>query len=138
MIRRPPISTRTDTLFPYTTLFRSRLSRRAVGELQDLLAGRPPHGRQGYPALPRRLLARLPHGRRPAAAQARLRARLVDGRGPEDVEVAGQRHRPEAAGDHLWPRPGALFPAARGALRQRRRLLAQGDDRADADRQSVV
>src|SRR3546814_10821051 len=24
MIRRPPISTRTDTLFPYTTLFRSR------------------------------------------------------------------------------------------------------------------
>src|SRR3546814_16859446 len=25
MIRRPPISTRTDTLFPYTTLFRSIL-----------------------------------------------------------------------------------------------------------------
>src|SRR3546814_6216228 len=31
MIRRPPRSTRTDTLFPYTTLFRSRaLGRRAV------------------------------------------------------------------------------------------------------------
>src|SRR3546814_8194430 len=30
MIRRPPRSTRTDTLFPYTTLFRSaRLSRTA-------------------------------------------------------------------------------------------------------------
>src|SRR3546814_4816743 len=27
MIRRPPRSTRTDTLFPYTTLFRSRLHR---------------------------------------------------------------------------------------------------------------
>src|SRR3546814_20814707 len=27
MIRRPPRSTRTDTLFPYTTLFRSRHSR---------------------------------------------------------------------------------------------------------------
>src|SRR3546814_15938248 len=27
MIRRPPRSTRTDTLFPYTTLFRSRLAR---------------------------------------------------------------------------------------------------------------
>src|SRR3546814_9247455 len=27
MIRRPPRSTRTDTLFPYTTLFRSRCSR---------------------------------------------------------------------------------------------------------------
>src|SRR3546814_5798027 len=30
MIRRPPRSTRTDTLSPYTTLFRSRL-RRQVG-----------------------------------------------------------------------------------------------------------
>src|SRR3546814_19597107 len=28
MIRRPPISTRTDTLFPYTTLFRSRAGAR--------------------------------------------------------------------------------------------------------------
>src|SRR3546814_948667 len=27
MIRRPPRSTRTDTLFPYTTLFRSRTGR---------------------------------------------------------------------------------------------------------------
>src|SRR3546814_10776473 len=27
MIRRPPRSTRTDTLFPYTTLFRSRLGK---------------------------------------------------------------------------------------------------------------
>src|SRR3546814_4453907 len=26
MIRRPPRSTRTDTLFPYTTLFRSRVT----------------------------------------------------------------------------------------------------------------
>src|SRR3546814_10504051 len=29
MIRRPPRSTRTDTLFPYTTLFRSFAQRRA-------------------------------------------------------------------------------------------------------------
>src|SRR3546814_13201938 len=29
MIRRPPRSTRTDTLFPYTTLFRSGLDERA-------------------------------------------------------------------------------------------------------------
>src|SRR3546814_19709610 len=28
MTRRPPISTRTDTLFPYTTLFRSKVSDR--------------------------------------------------------------------------------------------------------------
>src|SRR3546814_9795179 len=32
MIRRPPRSTRTDTLFPYTTLFRSR-----DGTFEDLL-----------------------------------------------------------------------------------------------------
>src|SRR3546814_14124705 len=31
MIRRPPRSTRTDTLFPYTTLFRSWFSMRAGG-----------------------------------------------------------------------------------------------------------
>src|SRR3546814_10383393 len=37
MIRRPPRSTRTDTLFPYTTLFRSdRL--RALEECRSLLA----------------------------------------------------------------------------------------------------
>src|SRR3546814_9302069 len=35
MIRRPPRSTRTDTLFPYTTLFRSL--RRAVRRLADQL-----------------------------------------------------------------------------------------------------
>src|SRR3546814_7922993 len=32
MIRRPPRSTRTDTLFPYTTLFRSVLQRLGGGE----------------------------------------------------------------------------------------------------------
>src|SRR3546814_2949549 len=31
MIRRPPRSTRTDTLFPYTTLFRSDDQRREIG-----------------------------------------------------------------------------------------------------------
>src|SRR3546814_13424274 len=31
MIRRPPRSTRTDTLFPYTTLFRSRALRQCGG-----------------------------------------------------------------------------------------------------------
>src|SRR3546814_20469712 len=30
LIRRPPRSTRTDTLFPYTTLFRSRVFANAV------------------------------------------------------------------------------------------------------------
>src|SRR3546814_9748941 len=35
MIRRPPLSTRTDTLFPYTTLFRS-----IAGRGDDLAFGR--------------------------------------------------------------------------------------------------
>src|SRR3546814_2300349 len=41
MIRRPPRSTRTDTLFPYTTLFRSEArsraeeGKRAHGELEE-------------------------------------------------------------------------------------------------------
>src|SRR3546814_17929390 len=35
MIRRPPRSTRTDTLFPYTTLFRSRTLWRATDEWPD-------------------------------------------------------------------------------------------------------
>src|SRR3546814_20677109 len=37
MIRRPPRSTRTDTLFPYTTLFRSADGELAPGQLVDLL-----------------------------------------------------------------------------------------------------
>src|SRR3546814_20573916 len=32
MIRRPPRSTRTDTLFPYTTLFRSDFDGKTLGE----------------------------------------------------------------------------------------------------------
>src|SRR3546814_7070331 len=46
MIRRPPRSTRTDTLFPYTTLFRSRqprglpAARRAAGHRPRALGGR--------------------------------------------------------------------------------------------------
>src|SRR3546814_14997234 len=46
MIRRPPRSTRTDTLFPYTTLFRSLLRRKLTLEawrsmLLDLETGTP-------------------------------------------------------------------------------------------------
>src|SRR3546814_5709023 len=41
MIRRPPRSTRTDTLFPYTTLFRSGFGRRKAAYLD----GDSGHGR---------------------------------------------------------------------------------------------
>src|SRR3546814_17325288 len=40
MIRRPPRSTRTDTLFPYTTLFRSI----ADGTIDVLASGHDPRG----------------------------------------------------------------------------------------------
>src|SRR3546814_2933291 len=52
MIRLPPRSTRTDTLFPYTTLFRSPVSRRASliaatasskSDGEPLIAQTPPH-----------------------------------------------------------------------------------------------
>src|SRR3546814_6390742 len=36
MIRRPPRSTRTDTLFPYTTLFRSRCDRNPGPQVRQL------------------------------------------------------------------------------------------------------
>src|SRR3546814_18868962 len=36
MIRRPPRSTRTDTLFPYTTLFRSNISGRIAQLVEQL------------------------------------------------------------------------------------------------------
>src|SRR3546814_1928932 len=39
MIRRPPRSTRTDTLFPYTTLFRSRLLHAAEGRRRGEMLG---------------------------------------------------------------------------------------------------
>src|SRR3546814_5180264 len=42
MIRRPPRSTRTDTLFPYTTLFRSFSGRRG-GRGDGILADRIAH-----------------------------------------------------------------------------------------------
>src|SRR3546814_18821023 len=56
MLRRPPRSTRTDTLFPYTTLFRSHglrrgrgLARRADG-LDRLLPADHPRGGARSPA----------------------------------------------------------------------------------------
>src|SRR3546814_12071163 len=58
MIRRPPRSTRTDTLFPYTTLFRSgRVGIRGSGacgaELKSGAAPRPaPRLRHGAAAKP--------------------------------------------------------------------------------------
>src|SRR3546814_7283589 len=57
MIRRPPRSTRTDTLFPYTTLFRSarlqvqRRARRAGVSDEIALVARPPGREVGHDGL---------------------------------------------------------------------------------------
>src|SRR3546814_2354089 len=49
MIRRPPRSTRTDTLFPYTTLFRSHDARATSPRCRAAAAGpcRWPHAAAG-------------------------------------------------------------------------------------------
>src|SRR3546814_18871588 len=52
MVRRPPRSTRTDTLFPYTTLFRSgpAPAHRARSQAAACLAWRSPRTRPSRPA----------------------------------------------------------------------------------------
>src|SRR3546814_14114014 len=82
MIRRPPISTRTDTLFPYTTLSRSvgrRCARSRLRRRRRAGAARPPEGlrlqlRRRHRLLPQRrhLRPRGPAG--PALRPARQRA----------------------------------------------------------------
>src|SRR3546814_19406543 len=54
MKRRPPRSTRTDTLFPYTTLFRSPASREAAWEQNRCPTYTPEDGHQK--ALPLKLI----------------------------------------------------------------------------------
>src|SRR3546814_3316860 len=49
MIRRPPRSTRTDTLFPYTTLFRSVLYEEAVAVALRHVVGLDHHAAEPAP-----------------------------------------------------------------------------------------
>src|SRR3546814_3508526 len=79
MIRRPPRSTRTDTLFPYTTLFRS---------LSPVLHRACGRGRGGAP------VAGLDRPDRLDRTWERVRwvARLGAGRGAGDARYLGARH----------------------------------------------
>src|SRR3546814_11398720 len=70
MIRRPPRSTRTDTLLPYTTLFRSAISPRA-----HLRPDRPPPRPRRRRFLPERCSTRSLRQRVPARRLRRSRAR---------------------------------------------------------------
>src|SRR3546814_1709228 len=77
MIRRPPRSTRTDTLFPYTTRFRSRIQFRAAQRdrhPQPLRDGSGQENRQSQGA--------ISHTRRNKALR-RSPARVGEGRSEE-------------------------------------------------------
>src|SRR3546814_16221038 len=68
MIRRPPRSTRTDTLFPYTTLFRSRVAAVAFGG--HILAQRGDRFARDHLAADRRLDRDLEHVARDQVLQS--------------------------------------------------------------------
>src|SRR3546814_13071420 len=83
MIRRPPRSTRTDTLFPYTTLFRSQLD---AGDVA--LAGRALEGQAATMQIDQRLRQRQAQAGALGLAVQRL-VHLAEGR-HHLVEVLGR------------------------------------------------
>src|SRR3546814_13869966 len=104
MIRRPPRSTRTDTLFPYPTLFRSRLGPGALAPHLLLEARRPDQratdARRAVEAVDRRPLVGAGNaGRR--QPRAGNRAPAIDQR-PVDP-VSGKS--PDCAPEHRTARP---------------------------------
>src|SRR3546814_2836354 len=115
MIRPPPRSTRTDTLFPYTTLFRSfpRVSR--LGST-----------RTGPTILPQGLL----DGGFDLADPERLARHLVER--PRIHQILVAQHRFELSGVHF--RHDHLFIA----LQQRAKVLWQRPDMADVDMADVA
>src|SRR3546814_2119816 len=80
MIRRPPRSTRTDTLFPYTTLFRSRLPRLPL-RLPRFGSVRNAFDDGGGPSAD--ILRTRPVQRLAAAPRCRFRLHFAQGRSEE-------------------------------------------------------
>src|SRR3546814_11838460 len=95
MLRRPPRSTRTDTLFPYTTLFRSHLQARGpeAGARADRLLRHP--GRELQGREPRALRARL---RRPEGEPSRPHLLLDHRLRPDGTLRAARRQIGRASG----------------------------------------
>src|SRR3546814_14114303 len=96
MIRRPPRSTRTDTLFPYTTLFRSTADRPLRGQSLTRVERwqLPPLQRDlefGDERQQRRRLAS--QDRHPIIRGAVIRA-MIDRHHPKDI--SDHRHRPSS------------------------------------------
>src|SRR3546814_14799792 len=104
MRRRPPISTRTDTLFPFTTLFRSEALVGLVAlEHPHRLALRPVeqcgHQRRGGVACERHELARLVVAGRHVDHRANERHRILG-----EVAVAGATRSAERRVGKAWVR----------------------------------
>src|SRR3546814_12318564 len=121
MIRRPPRSTRTDTLFPYTTLFRSKAAQPALmakviqsrcPAMASVIAGTiiaSPIVTTKMPMMNRMGLKALIRAGCAAAAGGRLRAHLLcrasrhrwdDGR--RDAGSMGQQQIGRATGGERW------------------------------------
>src|SRR3546814_12824778 len=92
MIRRPPRSTRTDTLFPYTTLFRSRQD--AFGRKMIHRVGRIGGERQ-Y-AKPRAGVARQRRLEQRAVEPLRILKRIADR--IAELQVERRRNRADRKG----------------------------------------
>src|SRR3546814_6513900 len=108
MIRRPPRSTRTDTLFPYTTLFRSH---RRLGRL---LWRDDRHDAQRKPRDPEPADAPRPD-RRP------FRQRRSPGKDARSAGSASEGHAPRLSRARPWLRSDERRPPrrSRGAARRR-------------------
>src|SRR3546814_18322158 len=118
-IRRPPRSTRTDTLFPYTTLFRSGRVRadHAVHASQPAEHAGVAGGTLGRRELRRPARVPLPHGHgglRPGADRGAHRPETPDppaNRADGTLGLRGKpRHPASYTGGPLHPSRGADLP----------------------------
>src|SRR3546814_15468624 len=136
MIRRPPRSTRTDTLFPYPTLFRSGRGQR-VAHPRDLLVRTHQHGNVGGTHRAHAIAAHLRGGGITKLAVFEHAHDLGDGGGDRVIDVVAlgtlllrlvrRRRQPV----HDPPRrhralhhTGILVPVARGQDRRALTLRA--------------
>src|SRR3546814_17441679 len=118
MIRRPPRSTRTDTLFPYTTLFRSGEG----GVIGD--AGLAHQGRVGGQALD------------PWLGGHRLHAFEIGAVGEDlDLEVVDRCHRHARSPGPMTARRRSRINATASATS---RPVRSGSMRSGSDRKSIV
>src|SRR3546814_12565581 len=109
MLRRPPRSTRTDTLFPYTTLFRSDHRARGIGADDPRTMVEPPGKLLGHPV-------------EAGAGEDDLRPRVVD-----DERPFGGRQAPA---DRRHHDPGARRAAHEGDIQ----VAVLADPRSEARR----